>query len=77
MVELVGDEFEQIGIEDRGRAAAPMDMSDFALPGMAGDQRDLFNQTLRIGLNRFVSQRRFGMAAAIVAKLPAKRNVQV
>ena len=75
--ELVGDEFEQIGVEDRGRSAAPMNMRDFTFAGMAGDQRDLFDQALRVGLDRLVSQRRLGMAAAVVAKLPAKRNVQI
>ena len=75
--ELVGDEFEQIVVEDRGRSAAPMYMSDFTSAGMAGDERDLFDKTLRVGLDRLVSQRRLGMAAAVVAKLPAKGNVQV
>ena len=75
--DLVGDEFEQVGVEDRGRAAAPMDMRDLALAGMAGDQRDLFDQALRVGLDRLVAQRRLGMAAAVVAKLPAEGNVQI
>src|ERR1700690_4337561 len=75
--ELVGDEFEQVGVEDRGRSAAPMDMSDFTSAGMASDERDLLDKTLSVGLDRLVSQRRLGMTAAVVAKLPAKRNVQV
>ncbi len=75
--EFVGDEFEQIGVEDRRRSAAPMDMRNLASAGMAGDDRDLLRQTLRIGLDRFVPQRRLGMAAAVVAKLPAKWDVQI
>ncbi len=54
-----------------------MYMSDFTFAGMAGDERDLFDKTLRVGLDRLVSQRRLGMTAAVVAKLPAKGNVQV
>jgi hypothetical protein len=52
-------------------------MSDFTSAGMAGDERDLFDKTLRVGLNRLVSQHRLGMAAAVVAKLPAKGDVQI
>ena len=77
MGEFVGDEFEQVGVEDRGRAAAPMDMCDLALVGMLGDQRDLFHQALRIGFDRFVAQRRLGVAAAVVANLAAEGDVQV
>ena len=77
MVELVGDEFQQIGIEDRRRAAAPMDMRDLALAGALGDERDLLDQPLRIGFDRFVAQRRLGVAAAVVTKLAAERDVQV
>jgi hypothetical protein len=42
---------------------------------MVGDERDLLDKTLCVGLDRLVSQRRLGMAAAVVAKLPAKRNM--
>ena len=75
--ELIGDELELAGVENRRRPAAPMDMSDFTLAGVAGDQRDLFGQTLRVSDDRLVPQRRFGVAAAVVAKLAAERHVQV
>ena len=54
-----------------------MDMRDLALAGALSDERDLLDQPLRIGFDRFVAQRRLGVAAAVVTKLAAERDVQV
>ncbi len=75
--ELIGDELELAGVEDRRRSTAPMDMRDSTLAGVAGDERDLVSQALRVSDDRLVPQRRLGVTAAVVAKLPAERYVQV
>ncbi len=71
-----GDRLQPMRPQDRGRAAAPMQMGELAA-AQGAEQRDLVEQALGVGLDRLAPAHGVRIAAAIEAQLGAERHVDV
>ena len=71
-----GDGLQPVRAEDRGRAAAPVQMLELAALEPV-EQLDLVDQPLGIGVDRLALAHRAGVAAAIEAELGAERHVDI
>ncbi len=77
VAQRLSDAVKPFGSQDGWRAAAPMNVNDLATAGPSTEDRDFVDQLPRIGFDGVAPQSRFGMTAAVEAKLRAIGNMQI